>query len=355
MTHPAATGHLIVRTPHQRLALRLPLGGLLAVGLLSLGLVLLFGASMVAGSYDIDLDTLLATLAGETVSKSIDNVVWQFRMPRTLAAMLVGAMVASSGAALQNVTGNGLADPSLVGISQGAALAVVGAIVVFPATPPEARPLLALVGALAVAGLIQALSSGQRGPAPVRFILIGVGLSALISSLTSAMMTYGEIDRVMSALAWLVGSINAATWRDVSILAGWSAVLLPTLLLLSRAMGALRLGEASAIGLGAEVKLVRLGLVCIGVGLAAVATAVVGPIGFVGLVAPHAARYLARTGPGLHLILTALVGALLVALADLMGRTLFAPVQLPAGLLTALIGVPVFLVLLRRRSLLARA
>lgn len=350
MTAPADTGHVIVRTRRQGLALRLPLWGLFAAMLLSLALVLLFAGSMVAGSYDIDLPTLLATLAGETVSKSIDNVVWQFRMPRTLAAMLVGAMIASSGAALQNVTGNSLADPSLVGISQGAALAVVGAIVVFPATPPEMRPLLALVGALVVAGLIQGLSAGQRGPSPVRFILIGIGLSAFISSLTSAMMTYGDIDRVMSALAWLAGSVNAATWRDVSILAGWCVVLLPLLMLLSRAMAALRLGEATAIGLGAEVRAVRLGLVGIGVGLAAVATAVVGPIGFVGLVAPHAARRLAHTGAGLHLLLTTLCGALLVAAADLIGRAAFAPVQLPAGLLTALIGVPIFIVLLRRSS-----
>lgn len=346
----AGTGHVIVRTSREGLALRLPLWGMSAAVLLSVALLVLFAASMVAGSYDIDLPTLLATLSGETISRSIDNVVWQFRMPRTLAAMLVGAMMATSGAALQNVTGNSLADPSLVGISQGAALAVVAAIVVFPQLPPEIRPLLAFGGALSVAGLIQALSAGQRGPSPVRFILIGIGLSAFISSLTSAMMTYGDIDRVMSALAWLAGSVNATTWRDVSILLAWAAGLVPLLLLLSRAMAALRLGEAMAIGLGAEVRAVRLGLVGIGVGLAAVATAVVGPIGFVGLVAPHAARRLAHTGPGLHLILTALCGALLVAAADLIGRAAFAPVQLPAGLLTALLGVPTFIVLLRRSA-----
>lgn len=350
MTLPPDTGHLILRTPRQGLALRLPTWGLVAAALLLAGLAGVFCASMVAGSYDIDLSTLLATLSGETISKSIDNVVWQFRMPRTLAAMLVGAMMATSGAALQNVTNNSLADPSLVGISQGAALAVVAAIVVFPELSPEIRPVLAFAGALAVAALIQTLSAGRRGPSPVRFILIGIGLSAFISSMTSAMMTYGDIDRVMSALAWLAGSVNATTWRDVSILAVWAALLLPLLLLLSRAMAALRLGDAAAIGLGAEVKLLRFSLVGIGVGLAAAATAMVGPIGFVGLVAPHAARRLAHTGPGLHLVLTALCGALLVAAADLIGRAAFAPIQLPAGLLTALLGVPIFILLLRRSA-----
>ena len=350
MSMVSEKGHIILRTPRQGLALRLPVWGMAASALLVCGLVLLFAASMVIGSYDIDLPTLLATLSGETVSKSIDNVVWQFRMPRALVAMLVGAMMACSGAALQNVTGNSLADPSLVGISQGAALAVVSAIVVFPGLSPDVRPLLAFVGALCVAGLVQALSAGQRGPSPVRFILIGIGLSAFISSLTSAMLTYGNIDRVMSALAWLAGGVNAATWRDVFILSTWSIVLLAVLLLLSRSMAALRMGEATAIGLGAEVRLVRLGLVAIGVGLAAVSTAIVGPIGFVGLVAPHAARRLAHTGPALHLVLTALCGAFLVAAADLIGRAAFAPIQLPAGLLTALLGVPVFIALLRRRS-----
>lgn len=348
--HQVIARQLVLRTPRQLLALRLPVRGVAAALVLLVALVVLFGVSMVAGSYDIDLPALLATLSGETISKSIDNVVWQFRMPRTLAAMLVGAMMAASGAALQNVTRNSLSDPSLVGISQGAALVVVSAIVAFPSLSPELRPILAFLGAIGVAGLIQTLSTGQRGPSPVRFILIGIGLSAFISSLTSAMMTYGDIDRVMSALAWLAGSVNASTWGDVVILFGWAAVLLPVLLALSRAMAAMRLGEATAIGLGVEVRWVRLGVVGAGVGLAAAATAIVGPIGFVGLVAPHAARRIAHTGTGLHLVLTALCGALLVAAADLVGRVAFAPIQLPAGLLTALIGVPIFIGLLRHSA-----
>ena len=347
---PAPRGDILLRSPREAIALRFPVRGLVAALVLTLLLIAIFAMSMTIGSYDIDLPTLLATLSGQTISAAIDNVVWQFRMPRTLAAMMVGAMMALSGGALQTVTRNGLADPSLVGISQGAALAVVFAIVVMPEIDPRLRPLLALVGALGVAALIQAMSSQQRGASPIRFILIGVGISAFISAITSIMLTYGDIDDAVAALAWLAGSVNAASWADVSILFGWSVVLLPLILLLSRSMAVLRMGEETAIGLGAPVRRARATLIAVAVAFAAIATAVIGPIGFVGLIAPHAARRLARTGLGLHTIITALCGALLVATADLVGRAAFAPIQLPAGLLTALIGVPIFVYLLHRSA-----
>lgn len=346
----AAPREIILRTPRQRMALRLPLRGLVAILALCAVLVVIFALSMTIGSYDIDLPTLWATLMGQSPSTAIDNVVWQFRMPRTLAAMMVGAMMALSGGAMQNVTRNGLADPSLIGISQGAALAVVFAIVVAPDIAPNARPLLAFCGALAVAVLIQALSHQRRGNSPIRFILLGIGISAFVSSITSAMLTYGDIDQAMSALAWLAGSVNAATWSDVHILLAWCFVLSPLILALSRIMSVLRMGEVTAIGLGAPVKWARYALITVGVGFAAAATAIVGPIGFVGLIAPHAARRIARTGLGLHTILTALCGAVLVASADLIGRSLFAPIQIPAGLLTAIIGVPIFVYLLQRSA-----
>lgn len=341
---------IILRTPRQHVALRLPLRGLVAVLSLCALLITIFALSMTIGSYDIDLATLWATLLGQSQSTAIDNVVWQFRMPRTLAAMMVGAMMALSGAAMQNVTRNGLADPSLIGISQGAALAMVFAIVVAPGIGSSVRPLLAFCGALAVAAIIQTLSFQRRGNSPIRFILMGIGISAFISSITSAMLTYGNIDQTMSALAWLAGSVNAATWSDVHILLTWCLVLTPMILALSRIMSVLRMGETTAIGLGAPVKWARYGLITVGVGFAAAATAIVGPIGFVGLIAPHAARRIARTGLGLHTILTALCGAVLVASADLIGRSLFAPIQIPAGLLTAVIGVPIFVYLLQRRA-----
>ena len=340
--------HLVLRSPRERVALRLPLRAMLVLGLLLVALLAIVSVSLATGSYGVALGDVLDTLRGATVSRAIDNVVWEFRFPRTLAAILVGAMMAMSGAALQNATRNGLADPSLVGVSQGAALAVVTLTVVFPEVSGNLRPWAAFAGATLVAMAVQGLSRTKQGGGTIRFILMGIGLSAFISSITSAMMTYGDIDRAMAALAWLAGSINAAGWHDVWTLLAWLAVLLPMLLAISRTMSALRFGEAAAVGLGAPVRLVRNLQLAVAVALAAIATSVVGPLGFVGLIAPHAAQRLAPAGMAMHLILTACIGALLVVLADLIGRAAFAPIQIPAGLLTALIGVPLFVALLLR-------
>lgn len=350
MTAAAPERHVVLRAANERIALRLPARGLVAIGILSALLLAIWALSLTLGSYDIDLATLVTTLSGTTVSPPIDNVVWQFRMPRALVAALAGAMMALSGGAMQNVTRNGLADPSLIGISQGAALAVVSAIVVFPQLNFGWRPVIAFGGALGVAVLVQVLSFQRRGNNTIRFILLGIGVSAFISSITSAMLTYGDLDRAMSALSWLAGSVNAATWTDVQILSAWCLVLVPLILALSRIMSVLRMGEDTAIGLGASVRWARYGLICVGVGFAAAATAIVGPLGFVGLIAPHAARRIARSGIGIHTLLTGLCGAVLVSVADLIGRAAFAPIQLPAGLITSIIGVPVFIYLLQRAS-----
>ena len=336
------------RTHREGIALRLPMRALVALALLVLALVAVSAVSLGTGSYGIALGEVWETLRGASISRAIDNVVWEFRFPRVLAAALVGAMMALSGAALQNATHNSLADPSLVGVSQGAALAVVALAVFIPSQTGPLRPWAASAGAILVALAIRGLSHTSQGGSAIRFILMGIGLSAFIASITSALLTYGEIDRAMAALSWLAGSINAASWNDVRTLAGWSAVLMPALLGLSRTMSALRFGEDTATGLGASVAMTRNLQLAIAVGLAAAATSVVGPLGFVGLIAPHAAKRLAPAGMGLHLVLTALVGALLVSLADLVGRAAFAPIQIPAGIVTALIGVPIFVVLLLR-------
>lgn len=338
----------VLRSKHERVALRLPARALVVLLLLLLATLLVGSMSLATGSYGVSLNDVLETLRGATISRAIDNVVWEFRFPRTLCAALVGAMMALSGAALQNATRNSLADSSLVGISQGAALAVVTLTVFFPEQTGALRPWIAFAGSILVALAVQSLSHTRQGGSAIRFILMGIGLSAFIASLTSVLLTYSEIDRAMAALAWLAGSINAANWNDVWTLSGWMLVLVPALLILSRGMSAMRFGDATAIGLGAPVQLIRNGQLIVAVGFAAIATSVVGPLGFVGLIAPHAAKRLAPAGMGMHLILTALVGAVLVSMADLGGRAAFAPIQIPAGVLTSLIGVPVFIVLLMR-------
>lgn len=340
--------HWVLRSRSERIALRLPVRGLLAILLLVVALIATCCVSLATGTYGVALNEVMETLRGISISRAIDNVVWEFRFPRTLAAALVGAMMALSGAALQNTTRNGLADPSLVGVSQGAALAVVSLTVVFPDVSGAFRPWAAFAGAILVAIAVQALSHTRQGGSAIRFILMGIGLSTFIASITSALMTYGDIDRAMAALSWLSGSINAANWSDVSTLSIWCAVLMPSLLAISRSASVTRMGEASAISLGVRVNRIRNLQLAIAVALAAIATSVVGPLGFVGLIAPHAARRIAPAGIALNLIITALVGAVLVSLADLVGRAAFAPIQIPAGLLTALIGVPLFIALMVR-------
>ncbi len=338
---------VVIRLLQNLVALRLPVHALWVFAGLLIATSGLIAFSLTQGSYAMTLHEVVETLFHKT-DDQLTTIVWEFRFPRTLVAAFVGAMLALSGATLQNVTRNGLADPSLVGISQGAGLAVVAMTVLWPDQFMTWRPVFAFAGSLLVAALIQILS-GQRGHGgSIRFILMGIGIAAFVSAITSALLTYGNVNRAMAALTWLSGSIHAASWGDVKMLALWTVILLPLLLSFSRSMSALQMGETTAIGLGVSASKLRVLLIAVSVGFAAIATAAVGPLGFIGLVAPHAARRLCRSGVGLYLLNTAALGAFLVTLADLLGRTLFAPIQIPAGLVTAVFGVPIFIVLLQR-------
>ena len=328
--------------------LRLPLRGVLMLaGLGGLALVLV-ALSLAIGSFGLSLVDVWATLRGAPPEEMATTVLFEFRLPRVLVALVCGAMLALSGAVLQALTRNGLADPSLLGVSQGAALAVVGLIVLAPEAPQALRTPMAFGGAVLATMVVQAAASGPRGAGPLRLILSGVGVSAFLSALTAALLTHGDLEEAQQALGWLAGSINAASWSEVRALLLASLLIIPAAVALARPLSALRLGPDVATGLGLSVRGARFGAVALAVLAAASATAAVGPLGFVGLIAPHMAMRLARTGTGLHLVNSAMMGAVVVALADLLGRSLFAPIQIPAGLVTALIGVPVFALLLVR-------
>jgi iron complex transport system permease protein len=327
---------------------RLPRRGVAVLLALVPAAAVVVAASLSVGTYGLSLGEVWATLTGAPPEPMAATVVFEFRLPRVLVALLCGAMLALSGAVLQALTRNSLADPSLLGVSQGAALAVVALIVLVPEAPQSLRTPLAFGGGLVAAALVQALASGPKGAGPLRLILAGVGLSAFLSALIGVMLTHGNLDEAQAALGWLSGSINAASWAEVKALALAALALVPGAVALARPLTALRLGPELATGLGLPLARARAGAVLFAVLAAAAATAAVGPLGFVGLIAPHMAARLALTGTGLHLANSALMGGLVVALADLAGRTLFAPLQIPAGLVTALIGVPVFAALLLR-------
>ncbi|RVT85413.1 iron ABC transporter permease [Rhodobacteraceae bacterium CCMM004] len=331
-----------------RVTYRLPLRALSVLALLLLASLAVLVGALMSGSFPLSAWQSVATVLGAAPSDTATTVVWEFRFPRALVSALSGALLALSGAVLQTVTRNVLADPSLVGVSQGAGLAVVAAMIAFPQTPIGLRPILAFAGALVVAALIQWIAMRRTGGATMRFILTGIGVAAFISACTQALLTYGDIDRALAALGWLAGSVHAAGWGEAAYLSLGLLAMTPVLLWAARPLAALRMGPETAAGLGAAVRRDRTILITLSVALAAFAVAAVGPLGFVGLVAPHVARRLARAGPGLHLALSAAAGALMVSAADLLGRTAFAPVQLPAGLVTAAIGAPVFVWLILR-------
>ncbi len=276
-------------------------------------------------------------------------VLWEFRLPRLFCALLAGALFALSGFLLQGLTRNPLADPSLVGVSQGAALAVV-IWLVSDLGQPEHRQWAALLGAFVSAALIQFLNEYRRIPSTLTFILLGIGMSLFLSALTSALLTYGDLDRVMNALSWLSGSVHLTDWRDVTTLSLWFSVLLPCSWALAHYLAVQQLGDVMAQGLGVPLRRIKRLQLFFAVSAAAMATAVVGPMAFIGLLAPHVARRLGVRLPHRQLLLSTMIGAVLVGSADLLGRTLWAPMQIPAGVLSTLIGAPAFLFLLVRTS-----
>ena len=326
-----------------------PLKGLLVfISLLCVAIFIIL-TSITVGSYPVSAFEALWTVAGKAPSEMAETVVVQFRLPRALAAALAGAMFAGSGAILQSISRNSLADPSLVGVSQGASFTVVAMTILLPQLSHELRPLFAIFGSLLVAFIIQLISKKSIGTSTMRFILTGVGIAAFFSAVTGAMLTYGNIDRAMSAMVWLAGSISSADWTNVWFLGVFMLILLPLLCWASRPLKALRMGAEIAISLGCSYNKAQSLLIILAVILAAVAVSAVGPIGFIGLIAPHFARLLAKTDPGLHLFISMMLGAVLLATADLIGRSAFDSVQIPAGLVTAIIGAPVFAFLLIRK------
>ncbi|MDP9381382.1 MAG: iron ABC transporter permease [Chloroflexota bacterium] len=315
----------------------------------------LAGAALVAsvlsvgvGEYPISsLDVIRAVLGLETGNPDHSFIVRTLRLPRVLVALGIGAALAVSGVIMQGLTRNPLASPELTGVTAGASLAAVVLLVATPAASVVALPWAALLGAVIAAGLVYLLS--WRGDdSPLRLILVGIGLTSIIGALTTVMVTFGEIDDVARALVWLTGSVYGTSWEGLRALVPWMAVFLPAALILARHLDVLHLGEDVARGLGSRVELQRGLLLLTAAALVAATVTVAGTVGFVGLIAPHIARRL--VGPSHEGVLptAALTGSLIVVLADLLGRTLFAPVEIPCGVVTAVIGAPFFMYLLYR-------
>ncbi|ADY27700.1 ABC-type transporter, integral membrane subunit (plasmid) [Deinococcus proteolyticus MRP] len=325
----------------------LPLG--LGLGVLTLAFFAL-GVGAVP-TPPADLWAALSGQPGETADLT-RRLVFDLRLPRVVAALLGGAMFAVSGTILQAVVRNPLASPDLVGVGAGAGLAVILLLLVLPDAPGWLLPWGAFLGAWGAFLLVLALahSGGAGGGArlpPVRLALLGVAVGAACGALGQLALLRAP-DHVGGALAFLAGTVYGADWARAGRALPWALTLLPAAWLLGRRLDLLALGEDTALALGHRVTMGRYGALLVAVGLAAAAVTACGVLGFVGLVAPHLARLLAGNLHGRTLPVSALLGAALVLAADTLGRILSPPLEVPAGLITTLLGAPYFLYLLRR-------
>lgn len=318
-------------------------GRSLRLGLFLL-LILLILLSTALGAVSISLGKLLA---GDQLAWKI---VLQFRLARTLVGAGVGAALAVSGAILQAITRNPLADPHITGVSNGAGLVAVLILVVLPNFPITALPAAALVGGFAAGSGVWLVAWKKSGLHPGRLALAGVAVGAVLSAATQGVLLRGATGS-NSAYAWLAGGLWGRNWDHLYALIPWLIVGLLVAWAMGPQLDLLSLGDEVARGAGLAVERVRTALLALAVVLAASAVAVAGPIGFVGLVIPHLARMLVGSPFRRLLPVTALMGAALVVGADVLGRTVVAPLEIPAGVFTALVGAPYFLHLLRKTAL----
>ncbi|MEA0553970.1 iron ABC transporter permease [Lysinibacillus irui] len=279
-------------------------------------------------------------------------ILFEFRLPRIVIAVFVGMGLAISGAILQGVSKNALADPGILGINAGAGLAVMLYVSFFPITkaaPVYLLPVLAFIGAGLTAVIIYTLSYRRHeGITPMRLILTGVAVAAGISSAMIVLTLRLSPENYQFVATWLAGSIWGSNWLFVFSLLPWLVILLPFVFVKATVLNVLNLGELTAVGLGASIEKERRWLLVAAVGLAGASVSVSGGIGFVGLIAPHLARQLVGAKHQFLLPTAALLGGFLVLMADTVGRSIFEPSEIPTGIVVAVIGAPYFLYLLAR-------
>ncbi|KEQ21871.1 FecCD family ABC transporter permease [Paenibacillus tyrfis] len=277
-----------------------------------------------------------------------EKIVMNLRVPRVLVGMLTGACLAAAGALLQGVMKNPLADPGIIGVSAGGGLAAIMAMIVFPQLS-YLLPALAFLGALITSVVIYGLA-WNKGASPLKIILAGVAINALLGALTNGLMvTYS--DRVQAVLPWLAGGLSGRSWHHLQFMAPYAITGLALSVLAIKPANLLLLGDDAAKLLGQKVEVQRLLLILLSSLLAGAAVSVAGLVGFVGLVVPHAIRLLAGEDYRFLLPLSIVGGAALVVLADTIARSWFDPIELPVGILLAGLGAPFFLFLLKKRGI----
>lgn len=300
------------------------------------------------GSVSISIADIWQTLfgAGDTAHEAI---IWNLRLPRVLIGLLVGACLAASGALLQGVMRNPLADPGIVGVSAGGGVAAVIALVLFPQFA-YLLPGFAFAGAL-LSSLIIYLLAWDGSSSPVKIVLAGIAVNALLGGVMNGIMVLNS-DRIQSVIPWLAGGLSGRSWPHLQFMLPYAAIGLLLVPFAAKTTNLLMLGDQSASSLGQHVERQRFLIVVLASLLAGAAVSVAGLVGFVGLIVPHAVRLLIGDDYRYLLPYSIVGGASLMVIADTAARSWFDPIELPAGILLACIGAPFFLMLLKKRRLI---
>lgn len=314
------------------------------VVLLFLLFVIAFLLGNAKGTLKVDIKRIFEVIRYDDASPE-RMVIWNIRLPRMILAALVGANLAMSGAILQGVMNNPLADPSIIGISSGAGLFGIAILVIFPQYQ-HLVPIAAFFGAMLAAVIIYSLA-WRGGIEPIRIILAGVAVSALFGAGISGMLVFYS-DRVHGALTFMNGSLSSRSWPEVFTILPYTIVGFILANIFAEKMNILILGDDIARGVGLNVELTRLGFTALAALLAASAVSVVGLLGFVGLIVPHTVRLIIGNDYKYMLPTSALLGSILLMFSDTFARTILSPVEIPVGIVMAVLGVPFFLYLLRR-------
>lgn len=326
---------------------RRPLVGvfILVGGLVALALGFVVSVSL--GAADIDFRTVWQAVFQFNPDLTQHQVIQELRLPRTLAAALVGAAFAVAGAIMQGMTRNPLADPGLLGINAGAVFVVAICLAFLPGIPFQQIIILSFIGAAIAAGTVYGIGSLSKGGlSPVRLALSGAAVTALLIALTDGIAIYFRIGQDLAF--WSSGGVAGAKWSQLGMITPWIVVGLIGAFMLSRSVTVLSLGDDVAAGLGAKTGLIRFFGMLLVLILAGASVSVAGSVSFVGLVVPHVARYLVGVDYRWIIPCSAVLGSLLMMLADIGARMINPPSETPVGALIAMIGVPFFLYLARK-------
>jgi iron complex transport system permease protein len=326
----------------RRRGVRLSLPVLLT-GLGAVAVLLSVYSLSVSGAHLPVADALKAAFG---VHNPYSALVQDSQLPRVMLCWVVGASLGVAGGVTQAVVRNPLASPDVIGVSKGAAVGAALMLLVLPTAPIGLVPVAAFAGGL-IAFFAIYLFAYKRGASPVRLAVTGIAIGAVGDAAVRFMLVKWPTN-INAALVWLVGSLYGRGRQDVFEALPWAAVLIPAILLCAHRLDVLSLGDDLATGLGERVERMRFVTLLLAVSLASIAVAVAGAVGFVGLIAPHIARRLVGGQHLRYLPLSALIGVLLMVAADTIGRGLHPPLDIPAGLITAFIGGPYFLILLAR-------